>query len=269
MSVEANVARFVKIQRKSHHIVGKRPLFNLGRIKEEFKNGDKKLASIMLAVVAKSAREADQTPKKKITPHAESMSPRTPELAISPNPQVTPDDEHLTLKMQEEVEEVVRRTPAIQRTTPPSRAALFQQAASVIKGTEMDRVPSTAQKAVITKPLHGNRLGVEGGSKYLYAMITPSKRMRTILDSEVAISPVRRSKRIFTTGGEEKPNLYSRLEDIPNLAQVGFLPNAALTNSMADNRRTRVKADPHAREHRQSDQDGEDSEKAEDKDPFN
>jgi hypothetical protein len=172
-------------------------------------------------------------------------SPKTPEITLPPEsaPPQTPEDDEVTRQMQAEIDDVVRRTPAIQQRTPPrNTAALLQKAVTAIKDTRLYRdrftVKSNTQEPMPT---------VEGGSAYLYAMVTPSKRVRDMLETEAAISPVRRSKRLLEKNPTGHEQLFSKLDEIPNLAAVGFIPNANVVEMPdTDHRRTRVKADPHS-----------------------
>jgi len=124
-------------------------------------------------------------------------------------------------KMAEEIEQIVRRTPALQRTTPPNRATLIAKAATAIKQTFQTSDIKVEEKAEL-----------KGGSVYLYAMVTPNRKVRELLQTDVAISPVRRSRRILEQTGEKK-RLFADLSEIEgDLAEYGYLPNKAINASV-------------------------------------
>ncbi|PJF19457.1 hypothetical protein PSACC_00732 [Paramicrosporidium saccamoebae] len=177
------------------------------------------------------------TPKKpSLSEPSTPNTPVTPEITLpAPNVLQTPEDDEETRRMQAEIDQVVRRTPQIQKITPP-RPIVLQRALTAIKDTSLYRT------APVTGKVDGN-LADKGGSAYLYAMITPSKKMREMLETNSAVSPVRRSKRLISLHSPNK-NLYSRLDEIPNLAECGFIPNNAVNDcEISDQRRLAVKQD--------------------------
>lgn len=156
-------------------------------------------------------------------------SPLTPELAsnISLLPARTPElDDEETQRMRAEIDDVIRRTPAIQ-DTPSKRPPihLLEKALTAIKETSLfgrDRHRHHADGGETAEGVSK----LEGGSAYLYAMITPSKRLRGLLETDVAVSPVRRSKRLLERSNTPKEDLYERIDDIPDISSVGYIPNS-------------------------------------------
>lgn len=174
-------------------------------------------------------------------------SPQTPKLAVDlqldhhRTIRTPSDDDSDTQRLQEEIERVIRRTPAIQKVTPPDRGELIRKASTAIRDARLSLFESPAKKGSATtgKSLEPEpSTGLESGSAYLYALVTPTKRMREMLETDAAISPVRRSKRILERG--QLPNsqpLFSTLDEIPDLAQRGFLPNSAINIAQLPHKR--------------------------------
>lgn len=170
-------------------------------------------------------------------------SPQTPKLTVDlelgHGTIRTPSDDSDTQRLQEEIEVVIRRTPAIQKVTPPDRGELIRKASTAIKdarlslfGSPAKRVGTTA-KSMDPEPL----TSLQSGSAYLYALVTPTKRMREMLETDAAVSPVRRSKRILERGQLPNQPLFSTLDEIPDLAQRGFLPNSAISIAQLPHKR--------------------------------
>lgn len=153
-------------------------------------------------------------------------SPLTPELPsdlllpLARTPDLDEEDEE-THRMQAEIDNIVQRTPAIQ-DTPSKRpqARLLDKALTVIKDTSL----FGRNRHRVRGESHG--AGLEGGSAYLYAMITPSKRLRGLLDTDVAVSPVRRSRRLLGRDATPKKDLYNKIDDIPDISSMGYVPNS-------------------------------------------
>lgn len=177
-------------------------------------------STVMLpATLTPSSSKRKETPlDSPPTPELKSaislLSPRTPEL----------DDEE-TQRMRAEIDDVIQRTPAIQDTPckrPPTR--LLEKALTAIKETSLFGRDHHRHRAGGKSTEGINKL--EGGSAYLYAMITPSKRLRGLLETNVAVSPVRRSKRLLERGNTPKGDIYEKIDDIPDMSSIGYIPNS-------------------------------------------
>lgn len=156
-------------------------------------------------------------------------SPDTPQFTIPVDDKDksvllrTPDLEDEETKMlQNEINEVVRRTPALQDSS-KRKTTLFDTMLPAIRESSLYKEMTTKTEKSVNnaKPL-GNDLG---GSTYLFAVVTPRKRLQNILDSKVAISPVRRSKRFLHGAPEKRQRLFECIDDIPDLASWAFIPN--------------------------------------------
>lgn len=209
----------------------------------------KELSLLQAAIRVEKVAAPQTPPPTTVAPASLPSSPRTPEITIPTlSGPKTPSDNEEMQKMQEEIDEVVRRTPAIQGGL-PDRGDLLAKAATAIKDAKFfERSLSCVKKSFKTESRLLHSLdGTEdqgGGSAYLYAMITPSKRLQNILESDSAVSPVRRSKRLFSKDTPNRELLYTNLDQIPNFAEHGFIPNSALS-AMPDSMggRARIKTD--------------------------
>lgn len=201
---------------------------------------DEKVLETIFPASAEQDDMVTDTPQKSFMSTMSNMSPMTPEITMPDSvfkaPR-TPDDEE-TMRMQEEIDQVVRRTPILQKVTPPRRPVIIQKALTAIKETSIYK--GAMSKTVKADP---ESTKSSGGSAYLYAMITPNKKMREMLETNAAVSPVRRSKRLLSADSPSKGGLYSHLDEIPNLAECGFIPNAAIADDTPSRKRV-IKADP-------------------------
>lgn len=248
-------------------------LFRLSQIEAATARGARDLALVMLRVLAasrhdpryttrKSAKflslcqdlglctesQSSTTPHKKLLRSASTM-PTSPELSI-PEPSEhlwrtpeSPNDDQETQRLQAEVEDVIRRTPALQKVTPPQRSAIIDRAATAIKDSSFfQRLQPTSS----TRRKDPTADVSNSGSAYLYALVTPGKKLREILDSSSAVSPVRRSRRIMNhVGPTGSSGLYEQLTDVPDLAAHGFIPNSSISTQLSDFKdHVRPKRDP-------------------------
>lgn len=256
-----NLAAAVRIARPSVR------LFRLAQIESAMARGEMEMAKIMLQVLAAPGRcpRMDVRGSSRFAslcrclglpmgyavesiPHTPSISnapnsPNSPELALPdmhlPKTPSSADDEAETQRLQAEVDEVVRRTPAIQRITPPHRHSAITRAATALRETRvLQRLNSTATltRSDATWRGEGKDDLSRSGSAYLYALVTPSKKLREMLDSDSAVSPVRRSRRILNRSSHlasanppHSGTLYEQLTDVPDLAVRGFIPNSAIS----------------------------------------
>lgn len=232
---------FFKVKDSSPIRLWKRPrlLFSLDVIQSTITAGQFQLASLMVCVdrfyrqspsilEELLSLEAD-VPRKVESPKTpksatEAKTPSTPEIPNLPQlePQTPELDDPETEKLRSEIEEIVRRTPILQ-----DHSKLFERVMPIIQSTSLfSRLTNSDSKK---KPIMPDKAedNIERGSKYLYAIVTPKKRLRELLQAESAVSPVRRSQRLMSKRDSKdgRAQLFEDVEDIPETMKVGFIPN--------------------------------------------
>lgn len=227
----------------------KRPLirfFKFSAIEELIQAGKKDLAGIMLVVLASQNQpkrhDAKQNPRfwglwEKLdrTAHdlysiIEAASIRGKDLGsstlecpayYSQSRILGSSSDSEIVNLENEINEIISRTPVLQKCTPPPRDnRVLIEAANTIAGTKF--YDSLKMNHNNTKVGNGTE-----GSALLYAILTPKKRIQEELETNLVITPVRRSQRLLACS-TRKSDAFKDLSEIPDLEQMGYLPNPAI-----------------------------------------
>lgn len=190
------------------------------------------------------------TPPRPSTPPSDDM----PSLMLTPK--VTRIINNLTSEedqddaeydaLERDIESIVQKTPGL-RESPSEAKRRIAEAASYLKDLSQScggrgryrggRIDGDCDgKGSHKKRKPADHLS-EGGSSYIYSLVTPTKKMRTILQTDLAMSLVRRSQRLMdkTASAEE-----SIIEGV-DLGKVGYLPNERAISLQASPRKTLFK----------------------------
>lgn len=140
-------------------------------------------------------------------------------------------------KMRTEIEDIVTRTPGL-GDPPKGRSDLIDLAARAIEDLQSVHVRKNenANSGKRNAPELDNIDKASLGSSYFYTLVTPTKRVKEILQTESTASLVRRSNRIIARGFPSQHKLFQDLDEIEDLSEVGFLPSPSVGISPSKNK---------------------------------
>lgn len=226
----------------------KRPLirfFKFSMIEELIKAGNNDVAEIMLVVLASQNQPKRHDAKQNLkfwglweklgrTTHdlysiideapirgKELGSPTLESAAYSQSRILGSSSDNEIVSFENEINEIISRTPVLQKCTPPLRNnRVLIEAANTIAGTRFYNSLKMDHK--------NTKVGsATEGSALLYAILTPKKRIQEELETNLVITPVRRSQRLLANSSR-KSDAFKDLSEIPDLEQMGYLPNPAI-----------------------------------------